>query len=63
MWMPWQWARASNERAIANARVGSTACSQRRLERAEVELYLASRYLEPAPSTQPARPRRTNLRA
>ena len=54
MWKPWQWASASNERAIANARVGTTECSQRRLERAEVELYLTSRYPEPAPSTQPA---------
>ncbi len=54
MWKPWQWASASNERAIANARAGTTACSRRRLERAEVELFLASRYLEPAPSTQPA---------
>ena len=54
MWMPWQWASASNERAIANARAATTACSRRRLERAEVELFLAARYLEPAPSTQPA---------
>ena len=54
MWKPWQWASASNERAIANARAGTTECSQRRLERVEVDLFLASRFLEPAPSTQPA---------
>ena len=41
MWIPWQWASASNERAIANARLGTTECSRRRLERAEVELFLA----------------------
>ena len=53
MWNPWQWASASNERAIANARLGTTECSRRRLERAEVELFLAARYPEPAPSTSP----------
>jgi hypothetical protein len=54
MWKPWEWGIASNQRAIVNARAGTTECSRRRLERAEVELYLASRYPEPAPSTRPA---------
>jgi hypothetical protein len=54
MWKPWQWADASNQRAIANARAGATECSQRRLERAEVELFLAARYPEPEPSSHPA---------
>ena len=44
MWKPWQWASTSNERAIANARLGTTDCSQRRLERAEVELFLTARF-------------------
>ncbi|GAA1769844.1 hypothetical protein GCM10009795_014970 [Nocardioides hankookensis] len=47
MWKPWQqasgWGRASNERAIANARTASTALSHRRVERAEVELFLRER--------------------
>ncbi|HWM75088.1 MAG TPA: hypothetical protein VNQ53_15180 [Nocardioides sp.] len=54
MWIPWQWASASNERAIANARLGTTECSRLRLERAEVELFLAALYPEPAPSSHPA---------
>jgi hypothetical protein len=35
-----RWAVASNERAVANARVAATECSRARVERAEVELYL-----------------------
>jgi len=54
MWKPWRWASASNERAIANARAGTTLCSQRRPEQAEVDLFLAIRFHDPAPSTQPA---------
>ncbi len=42
MWKPWQWAVSSNQRAIANARVATTDCSRRRLERADVTLYLDS---------------------
>ena len=37
------WAAASNERAVANARAASTACSRRRVEREEVAHYLAAR--------------------
>jgi hypothetical protein len=42
MWKPWQWATSSNQQAITNARVATTDCSRRRLERADVLLYLAS---------------------
>ena len=38
----WGWAVASNEGALANARVATTECSRRRLERAEVEQFLAT---------------------
>jgi hypothetical protein len=51
MWKPWLWASASNQRAIANARAGTTECSRRRLEHAEAELFLAAHYPEPEPSS------------
>jgi hypothetical protein len=38
----WRWAAVSNERAVANAREAATECSRRRVERAEVEQYLAA---------------------
>jgi hypothetical protein len=38
----WQWAVASNEHAVANARTAATECSRHRLERAEVEQFLAA---------------------
>lgn len=41
MWKPWEWSTRSNARAVENARLATTLCSRRRLERAEVELYLA----------------------
>ena len=47
---PWQWGTSSNEQAVANARAASTALSRRRVEREDVELYLRSRYAEPAPA-------------
>ena len=40
----WQWAGSSNDRAVDNAREASTALSRLRVEREEVELYLAGRY-------------------
>jgi hypothetical protein len=40
MWKPWGWARSSNQSAIANARDGAVELGGRRLERAEVELFL-----------------------
>jgi hypothetical protein len=36
-----RWAVASNERAVANARAAATECSRLRVERAEVEQFLA----------------------
>lgn len=48
MWSPWSWARSSNQRALENARQSCVACSRRAVERAEVELYLASRLARPA---------------
>jgi hypothetical protein len=36
-----RWAVASNERAVANARAAATQCSRARVERAEVEQFLA----------------------
>jgi hypothetical protein len=38
----WRWAVASNERAVANARLAATECSRLRVERAEVEQFLAA---------------------
>ena len=40
MWNLWQWVVASNERALANARIAAIECSRRRLERVEVHDYL-----------------------
>jgi hypothetical protein len=36
-----RWAVASNDQAVRNARAAATECSRLRLERAEVEQYLA----------------------
>ncbi len=41
-----RWAGASHERALANARAASVLCSQARVERAEVEAYLADRFAD-----------------
>ena len=41
MCTPWRWGR-SNERAVANARAAATELCRRRVERAEVELFLAA---------------------
>ena len=43
MWQPWRWAGASNARAVENARVAAVACARRRVERAEVDAFLAAR--------------------
>lgn len=51
MWKPWEWSARSNARAVENARLATTLCSRRRLERAEVELFLAGPYAE---SREPA---------
>ena len=41
MWKPWQLVTRSNERAVANARTAATELSRMRVERTEVELYVA----------------------
>lgn len=40
------WARASNDRALENARAACTVLSRRRVERDEVALYLSARSAE-----------------
>ena len=42
-WKPWGWAVLSNDVAVENARTAAVEISRRRLERAEVELFLAAR--------------------
>ena len=45
MWTPWAsltgWSRKNHEHAVENARVAAVACSRARVERIEVELYVA----------------------
>jgi hypothetical protein len=63
MWNVWQWAVASNERAVANARMAAVDCSRRLLEHAEVEDYLATRYAQVLELRQLEElPRRVNQR-
>jgi hypothetical protein len=42
-WKPWEWARASHAAAVANARAAATDLSRMRVEREDVELFLADR--------------------
>ena len=63
MWKPWQLVTRSNERAVANARTAATELSRMRVERAEVELYLARTTAErlvvaDRPGREPAAPGR-----
>jgi hypothetical protein len=46
MWKPWEWAGASQAVALANARNGATELSRRRVEREDVEIFLAGHELE-----------------
>ena len=41
MFRPWEWSRASHEAAVTNARAATTELSRRRVEREDVELFLA----------------------
>jgi len=45
MWTPWAsltgWSRKNHEHAVENARLAAVACSRARVERIEVELYVA----------------------
>ncbi len=47
------WAAASNEQAVTNARVATTACAARRVERSDVALFLAE-LAEARPAARPA---------
>jgi hypothetical protein len=42
MWKPWTWRLNSQQVALRNARHASAALAQRRLEREEVEAFLAA---------------------
>ncbi|HCB07417.1 MAG TPA: hypothetical protein PLZ93_01895 [Nocardioides sp.] len=50
----WRWAAVSNERAVANARAAATECSRIRVERAEVEQFLAAYAVDSVTSTAQA---------
>ena len=67
MWKPWQWAHGSHEAALANAREAATELSRRRVERDEVELYLAAARSasrgSPLGAPEPDRPRPIPLAA
>jgi hypothetical protein len=45
MWTPWStlgdWGRTSNTTAVENAREAAVACSRARVERIEIDLYVA----------------------
>jgi hypothetical protein len=43
IWKPWVWATVSNAAALANARAAATELSRRRVQREDVELFLAGR--------------------
>ena len=43
MFTPWRWGHSSHAAAVANARAAATDLGRRRVERDEVELYLAVR--------------------
>ena len=42
-WKPWEWATASHAAALDNAREAATEVSRVRVEREDVELFLAER--------------------
>jgi hypothetical protein len=51
MWKPWELVTRSNERAVANARAATSDLARRRVERDDVELYLARKYADRAAGT------------
>jgi hypothetical protein len=51
---PLQWSRAAHERAVANARAAATDLSRARVEREEVELFLAERHSRRPVDSRPA---------
>jgi len=62
VWNVWQWAVASNDRAVANARAAAVDCSRRRLERAEVHEYLLQRAIPVVEIVEDERPLRIGQR-
>jgi len=46
MWKPWELISRSNDGAVVNARVAATELSRLRVERADIELYVARRVAE-----------------
>jgi hypothetical protein len=54
MWKPWELSTRSHARAVANARAAATELSRQRVERTEIELYLASRIADREPADRPA---------
>ena len=52
MWVPWRWWTAGDARAVENARAAAVECGRRRVERAEVELYVAARAQRRRPQAQ-----------
>ncbi|GCD89486.1 hypothetical protein [Nocardioides sp. LS1] len=54
MFSPTQWSRVSNQRAVDNARAAATELSRLRVEREDVELFLAEVAERHTAATQPA---------
>ena len=54
MFKPWEWSRTSNEGAVANARAATTELSRLRVEREDVELFLAECLVRRAAARRPA---------
>jgi hypothetical protein len=54
MLKPWKWGRASNGQAVVNARVASTELSRLRVEREDVELFLAGLEQRRTSASRPA---------
>lgn len=54
MWKPWTWGAGSNDRAISNARASATELGRRRVERDDVELFLARHRVQAADARRPA---------
>jgi hypothetical protein len=48
MWKPWELITRGHERAVANARAAATELGRLRVERAEIEQYVARRAAERA---------------
>ncbi len=47
MWKPWSWRLTSQAVALRNARHATAVLAQRRLEREEIEAFLATQHRNP----------------